>query len=139
MCFSAKASLSAYILGTIGSLYLLINGDKYDKHIGLFSLTFVQMQLAEFFMWIDKDCNKNINHYATIFARYILFLQPLSIILGALLFKTTNISNNLDAYKKIIPCGIKDKEVTNLISIKKQKYNNLSDILIKKFLKEIKN
>ena len=49
------------------------------------------------------------------------------------------ISNNLDAYKKIIPCGIKDKEVTNLISIKKQKYNNLSDILIKKFLKEIKN
>ena len=50
-----------------------------------------------------------------------------------------NISNNLDAYKKIIPCGIKDKEVTNLISIKKQKYNNLSDILIKKFIKEIKN
>ena len=50
-----------------------------------------------------------------------------------------NISNNLDAYKKIIPCGINDKEVTNLISIKKQKYNNLSDILIKKFLKEIKN
>ena len=50
-----------------------------------------------------------------------------------------NISNNLDAYKKIIPCGIKNKEVTNLISIKKQKYNNLSDILIKKFLKEIKN
>ena len=50
-----------------------------------------------------------------------------------------NISNNLDAYKKIIPCGIKDKEVTNLISIKKQKYNNLSDILIKKFLNEIKN
>ncbi len=50
-----------------------------------------------------------------------------------------NISNNLDAYKKIIPCGIKDKEVTNLISIKKKKYNNLSDILIKKFIKEIKN
>ena len=50
-----------------------------------------------------------------------------------------NISNNLDAYKKIIPCGIKNKEVTNLISIKKQKYNNLSDILIKKFIKEIKN
>jgi len=46
-------------------------------------------------MWIDQDCNKNINHYATIFAEYILILQPLSIILGALLFKTTNISNNL--------------------------------------------
>ena len=50
-----------------------------------------------------------------------------------------NVSNNLDAYKKIIPCGIKDKEVTNLIRIKKQKYNSISDLLIKKFLKEIKN
>ena len=95
MCFSAEASLTAYILGSIASLYLLIKGDKYDKHIGLFSLTFIQMQLAEFLMWIDQDCNKNINHYATIFAEYILILQPLSIIVGAILFKTTNISNNL--------------------------------------------
>ena len=50
-----------------------------------------------------------------------------------------NVSNNLDAYKKIIPCGIKDKNITNLVKIKKQKYNNISNILIKKFLKEIKN
>ena len=28
-----------------------------------------------------------------------------------------NINNNLDQYKKIIPCGVKDKGVTNLISI----------------------
>ena len=50
-----------------------------------------------------------------------------------------NISNNLDAYTKIIPCGIKDKEITNLNKIKKQKYYNISEILIEKFLKEIKN
>ena len=48
-------------------------------------------------------------------------------------------TNNLDAYTKIVPCGIKDKEITNLIKIKKQKYNNISDILIEKFLKEIRN
>ena len=95
MCFSAEASLTAYILGSIASLYLLIKGDKYDKHIGLFSLTFIQIQLAEFLMWIDQNCNKNINNYATNFAHYILILQPLSIILGAILFKTTNIPNNL--------------------------------------------
>ena len=95
MCWSAEVSISAYILGSIASLYLLFKGDKYDKHIGLFSLTFIQMQLAEFLMWIDQNCNKNINHYASIFAEYILFLQPLSIILGAILFKTTNIPNNL--------------------------------------------
>ena len=95
MCFSPEVSLTAYILGTIAWLYLLIKGDKYDKHIGLFTLIFIQIQLAEFFMWIDQDCNKNINHYASIFAKYILFLQPLIIIIGALVFKTTNISNNL--------------------------------------------
>lgn len=95
MCFSAESSLSAYILGVIASLYLLIKGDKYDKHIGLFSLTFIQMQIAEFLIWIDLDCNKNLNHYASILTEYILILQPLSIILGAILFKTTNIPNNL--------------------------------------------
>jgi len=50
-----------------------------------------------------------------------------------------NISNSLDAYTKIIPCGIKDKEITNLNKIKKQKYNNIKEILIENFLKEIKN
>ena len=80
--FSAESSLSAYILGVIASLYLLIKGDKYDKHIGLFSLTFIQMQIAEFLIWIDLDCNKNLNHYASILTEYILILQPLSIILG---------------------------------------------------------
>ena len=50
-----------------------------------------------------------------------------------------NISNNLDVYKKIIPCGIKERTVTNLMQIKNQKYNNISDILIKNFLNEIKN
>jgi len=94
MCFSIESSFTAYIIGSIASLYLLINGDKYDKHIGLFSLIFVQMQLAEFFMWLDQNCT-NINHYASIYAEYIIFLQPFSILLGALLFKTTNISNKI--------------------------------------------
>ncbi len=50
-----------------------------------------------------------------------------------------NISNNLDPYTKIIPCGIKDKGITNLINIRNQKYNYISDMLVEKFLKEIKN
>ena len=54
-------------------------------------------------------------------------------------FKLVENPNNLDVYKKIIPCGIKERTVTNLMQIKNQKYNNISDILIKNFLKEIKN
>jgi len=50
-----------------------------------------------------------------------------------------NISNDLLAYKKIVPCGIKDKGVINLIKIKKQNYKNIKDSLIKNFLLNIKN
>ena len=52
---------------------------------------------------------------------------------------TINISNDLLAYKKIIPCGIKDKGVINLVKIKKQNYKNIKDYLIKNFLLNIKN
>ena len=50
-----------------------------------------------------------------------------------------NISNNLDVYKKIVPCGIKNKGVTNLKKIKKQNYKNIENILIQNFLSKIKN
>ena len=39
-----------------------------------------------------------------------------------------NINNDLENYKKIIPCGISDKGVTNLKNILDQDYSNLSDI-----------
>ena len=50
-----------------------------------------------------------------------------------------NISNNLEVYKKIIPCGIRDRGVTNLKKIKKQNYKNIKNTLIKNFLQNIKN
>ena len=50
-----------------------------------------------------------------------------------------NICNDLKKYEKIIPCGIKEKKVTNLIKIKKQNYKIIKDILIKKFLSNIQN
>ena len=49
-----------------------------------------------------------------------------------------NINNNLDQYKKIIPCGVKDKGVTNLISIIDKDYSNLGDLLIEKFISNLK-
>ena len=50
-----------------------------------------------------------------------------------------NIDNNLNQYKKIIPCGIKDKGITNLIEIKNKDYSKLKDILIEKFILNLKN
>ena len=49
-----------------------------------------------------------------------------------------NINNNLDAYKKIIPCGIKDKEVTNLEKIDNKDYSKLESLLLKNFISNLK-
>ena len=49
-----------------------------------------------------------------------------------------NINNDLENYKKIIPCGISDKGVTNLKNILDQDYSNLSNILIENFISNLK-
>ena len=49
-----------------------------------------------------------------------------------------NINNDLENYKKIIPCGISDKGVTNLKNILDPDYSNLSDVLIKNFISNLK-
>ena len=50
-----------------------------------------------------------------------------------------NINNNLKKYKSIVPCGIKDKDVTNLKKIHDQNYNGLEDKLIKNFIFNLEN
>ncbi len=49
-----------------------------------------------------------------------------------------NINNDLENYKKFIPCGISDKGVTNLKNIIDQDYSNLSDKLIENFISNLK-
>tara|TARA_Y100000590_G_scaffold324031_1_gene367528 strand:- start:226 stop:846 length:621 start_codon:yes stop_codon:yes gene_type:complete len=50
-----------------------------------------------------------------------------------------NINNNLKKYEAIIPCGIKDKGVTNLKKIKNQDYKKLKNILIDNFIFNLKS
>jgi len=50
-----------------------------------------------------------------------------------------NINNDLRKYQNIIPCGIIDKGVTNLKKINNQNYNNLSDVIIHNFTKNLEN
>ena len=48
-----------------------------------------------------------------------------------------NVNNDLTKYLNIIPCGIKDKDVTNLKFINDQNYSNLSNIIVKNFTKNL--
>ena len=50
-----------------------------------------------------------------------------------------NINNNLKKYDAIIPCGIKDKGITNLEQIKNQNYDELRNKLIEIFKTNLKN
>ena len=46
-------------------------------------------------------------------------------------------NNCLHQYKKIIPCGIKDKEVSNLKLIKNQNYMRIKDEIVLNFIKNL--
>ena len=45
-----------------------------------------------------------------------------------------NVCNDLEKYKKIIPCGIKEKGVTSLKKLGKNKFKDIDEIIINKFL-----
>ena len=49
-----------------------------------------------------------------------------------------NISNNLEPFNKILPCGITDKGVTNLEEISKKKFDKIDEILLEKFIANLK-
>ena len=48
-----------------------------------------------------------------------------------------NVNNNLEQYKKIIPCGITDKGITNLININNNDYSDLDKLLIEKVISNL--
>ena len=50
-----------------------------------------------------------------------------------------NINNDLKKYDAIVPCGIKDKGITNLKQIKNQNYDDLENKLIEIFKTNLKN
>ena len=50
-----------------------------------------------------------------------------------------NINNDLDKYNAIIPCGITDKGITNLINIKDQNYECIGNKLVENFISNLKS
>jgi lipoyl(octanoyl) transferase len=49
-----------------------------------------------------------------------------------------NISNDLEVYKNIVPCGIYNKGMTNLCSVKKNNYKYINQKIINNFLRIFK-
>ncbi len=49
-----------------------------------------------------------------------------------------NIDNNLEKYKSIIPCGVKNKGITSLAKISNQDYKNFEKKLVENFINNLK-
>jgi len=81
MCFSAKASLITFLIGTIGSLFLVYFGNPKFRNenitFGIFLIFISAIQLMDFFFWIDLKNKIGINKVATIIGPLLNAGQPI--------------------------------------------------------------
>ena len=105
MCFNKEVSIVSYILSSIFSTLLLFNSNSTKQHIGLFFLIISQVQLMEYFMWLDPKCTTGLNHSASKTLHLILMFQPMVILLGAIRFKSTTIPDKI-LWILVILCSI---------------------------------
>ena len=65
MCYSRDLSLSSLLFGIFSSFTLIYLGNKEssstNKAIGYYFLFVSFMQLVEYFIWIDIDCDNGFN------------------------------------------------------------------------------
>lgn len=94
MCYSAESSINTYFISLFFTIILFLIGGKFDKNVAIFCFVFVQMQLAEYFMWKDQDCGW-LNNLGTRFGHFVLMLEPISIIVGALIYQTMIVPNSI--------------------------------------------
>lgn len=73
MCYSFKASITAWIIALVSCLYMLSYPEIYGTWIPLFILTFSQIQILEAIIW----SNGNKNTETTRLLMFFLLLQPL--------------------------------------------------------------
>jgi hypothetical protein len=90
MCWNKEVSFITFIIALMGAYYLYKRNGPNDRYIAIFGATIAMIQLAEFFMWIDQSCG-NINMYASMFAIFILAIEPLiSMVCGIYLTDASN-------------------------------------------------
>jgi len=74
-------------------------------------------------IWINKNKNKKIAAIGIRIKKWIAY-HGFAI----------NVKNDLKLYKEIIPCGIRNRTVTNLKSLSIKNFNNIDKIIEKEFL-----
>jgi hypothetical protein len=95
MCISARASVISFITNLFSCLALVKFGNAnlrfYNYIIATFLIFVSLMQLVDFGIWIDLDCEKGYNKLASAAGVILIFLQPLVIVMAYSYFKNTKI------------------------------------------------
>jgi hypothetical protein len=77
MCFSAKASLGAFIVGLVGSILLYSLGGRTNISFGVFFIFISLIQLMDFAIWCDLGNKIGLNRAATLIGPLLNVGQPL--------------------------------------------------------------
>jgi|SaaInlStandDraft_6_1057023.scaffolds.fasta_scaffold189025_1 hypothetical protein len=91
MCYNKQSSLGVWFFSLACSIFLLVRNYPNDRWLAVIFLVAGLMQIAEFFMWSDQKCGR-MNHIATMFAMFVLLIEPISIILGGYFLGDLNIT-----------------------------------------------
>jgi hypothetical protein len=95
MCFSAKTSLTTFLLGTTFSVLLIKYGNpsyKSDNYVfGIMLLFISAIQLMDFTFWMDLKNTMGLNKLATIIGPLLNVGQPTILYVIKLLYFTPNV------------------------------------------------
>jgi hypothetical protein len=93
MCINKEVSLITYVIGLSSCVILYLRGYKIEA---LFYGFIIQMQLIEYFLWLNNRCD-NINRIITKIGILINHLQPVFLYLLVI-----NLNDKINEYLKII-------------------------------------
>jgi hypothetical protein len=80
MCYSSEVSLGTFTGVSAICIYLWIRNNKIDRAVSLILFVIGFMQLLEWILWENQECN-NINKAVTAIIPIYLYLQPVALAL----------------------------------------------------------
>jgi hypothetical protein len=78
MCYSAEVSIGTFLFVEAICIFLWMRNRKIDRPISLILSVIVLMQLFEYLLWTNPECN-DVNKTITAIIPTYLFLQPTAI------------------------------------------------------------
>lgn len=87
MCYSAKSSLTTFLIVSFVCIYLWIKGGNVKKTVAIILFFISLMQVVELFIWLNLECS-NTNKFISLFIPILLFLQPVILITTVLYFNS---------------------------------------------------